>query len=37
MLAAEFDEVPIGWVTQVKGAWLLPPFIKQLQKRQREL
>ena len=25
-----------GWVTSVREAWMLPPFLKQLQKRQRE-
>ena len=30
------SELPEGWVTQVKQAWMLPPFLKQLQKRQRE-
>jgi hypothetical protein len=27
---------PEGWVSQIKQAWLLPPFLKQLQKHQRE-
>lgn len=30
------SEIPDGWVTQVKRAWMLPPFVKQLQKRSRE-
>src|SRR5205823_607741 len=25
-----------GWVTHINQAWMLPPFLKQLQKRQRE-
>ena len=30
------NTTPAGWVSQVKQAWLPPPFLKQLQKRQRE-
>lgn len=30
------DIAPGQWITEVKQAWLLPPFLKQLQKRQRE-